>query len=92
MIYQRSGENDENGVRYRLAACRKRLRLIRANHRAKPLQLDETLREIAISPFGSIVRYPAATGGSAANRRQQKPGDCERLLQAISEDQEGGKT
>ena len=92
MIYQHSGENDENGVRYRLAACRKRLRLTRANHRAKLLQLDETLREIAISHVGFIVRYPAATGASAANRLQQKPGDCERLLQAISEDQEGGKT
>jgi len=79
MIYRRSGENCENGVRYRLAACRKRLRLIRATHRVKLLQLDETLRGIAISSAGAMVPYTAVSPANSSRRREQGA-CCERLL------------
>jgi len=85
MVYWRSAEDCENGVRYRLAACKKRLRNARTTHRAKLLQLDETLREIAMSPAGTLVTYVAAV------ERNEQPGNREAGFRNVFEEPEVGQ-
>ena len=69
MIPHRSlnGENSGNGLRYRVAACRKRLRNNRTTHRSSTcIQMDEQFSEIDPPSILRADGYSLAPGGTPA--------------------------
>ena len=76
MIPHRSLSRDtsENGVSSRVEACRKRLRMIRANHKS-PIETVEP-GEISVNCNFSRSEeiFPGQTGGAASAERQDEVG------------------
>jgi hypothetical protein len=71
MIPHRSlyGENSGNGIRYRVAACRKRLRNNRTTRRSSTcIQMDEQFGEIDPPSILRADGYSLAPGGIPAGR------------------------
>ena len=69
MIPHRSlnGENSGNGLRYRVAACRKRLRNNRTTHRSSTcIQMDEQFSEVDPPSILRADGYSLAPGGIPA--------------------------
>ena len=74
MIPHRSlnGENSGNGGRYRVAACRKRLRNNRTTHRSSTcIQMDEQFGEIDPPSILRADGYSLAPGGVSAGREMR---------------------
>jgi hypothetical protein len=87
-----SREHFGNGVRYRVAACRRRLRIVRATHRTQILPLDEEIQQIGTSRT-DIDACRKSENPAAA---QVEPGQCTNvprpLLLTVPEEQEAGIT
>ena len=74
MIPHRSlnAENSGNGIRYRVAACRKRLRNNRTTHRSSTcIQMDEQFSEVDPSSILRADGYSLAPGGIPAGREMR---------------------
>jgi hypothetical protein len=92
-----NGENFGNGVKYRVAACRKRLRVSRTTHRTPiPIQMDEELGELdsfaTLAQDGYSANRNSATAELETLPRQNAPlGRCS-VFEASSAHEEAEDT